>query len=104
MDRELTGRERALVGALVALIVVLFVARTLVQAPPTGEAVPWADYPADLRPRIEALVAARDCDGLLRERLAADRDSRATIERTGHDNGRLSAYIADEMSILACSS
>jgi hypothetical protein len=101
--RDLSPRDRRLVAIMLTVVVVLVLLRSgLERGAPTGEAVRWADYPADLRPRIERLVSTSDCAGLRSERVAAERANRSTFERSGHDNARLIGYITDQMTSIRC--
>jgi len=101
--RDLSRRDRTFVAAALTVIVVLILLRSgLERGAPSGEAVPWVDYPADLQPRIERLVGANDCAGLRTERVAAEASNRSVLQRTGHDNARLIAYLSDHLQASRC--
>lgn len=101
--RDLSPRDKRLVAIVLTAVVALFLLRSgLERSAPSGEAVPWMDYPADLRPRIERLVAAEDCTGLRAERVAAESTNRSMLEQSGHDNARVIAYITDQMTAIPC--
>jgi hypothetical protein len=102
-SQEISTRQRLLIAAALVIVVVLVLARFgLERQPPTGEVVPWADYPADLRGRIDALAAVGDCGALRDELNAANATNQATLLRSGHDNSRLIAYIGDQMRFIRC--
>lgn len=71
------------------------------QAAP-GSDVPWADYASDLRGRIDALAAAKDCTGLQSEFDIADANNDATMARVGHNNADLMGYIDGVMRAAGC--
>ncbi len=77
------------------------------RAPASSEAapaigVPWADYAADVRTRIEAATAARDCSALREEFNIADANGEATMSRTGHNNAALMEFIDAQLQAAGC--
>lgn len=69
-------------------------------APAAG--VPWGDYAATLRSKIDGMGASKDCTGLQAEFDAADRNNAATMSRTGHNNAQLMGYIDTTMRTAGC--
>jgi hypothetical protein len=101
--QDLSTRQRRLLAVCIVAIVVLLMGRgVLERGDPTGEAVQWTDYPAELQVTIERHVAAADCDGLRTELRSANATNQATLVRTGHDNARLIAYLGDQLRALRC--
>jgi hypothetical protein len=101
---DLSRRDRWFIAGAAVLIVVLIIIRTEVEtaSPPTGEAVPWADYPPGLQARIEEHVARYDCVALRGERASAEATERDVLVRTGHDNARLHTYLSEHLQALGC--
>ena len=69
-------------------------------AKPSG--VPWGDYDASVRTRIDAMAVAKDCSGLQAEFDQADNNNAATMTRTGHNNAALMGYLDDKMRAAGC--
>jgi hypothetical protein len=78
--------------------------------PATLTASPTAGYPAmfgtkysvTVAQRIDALMVARDCDGLQREFDTADANDNATRTRTGSGTADLMGYIDDRLRSTGC--
>ena len=64
--------------------------------------VPWEDYAPVVRTRIDGLGAAKDCAGLQVEFNNADANNQVSLNRTGHNNAALMAYIDDLMRKAGC--
>jgi hypothetical protein len=71
--------------------------------PPEGAlSVQWEDYAASLKARIDVARKAKDCTKLQAEFDTADANNAATMERTGHNDAQLMAYIDAAMRIADC--
>ena len=64
--------------------------------------VQWADYAPGLQTRIVAMANAKDCDGLQSEFDVADANNAATLDRTGHNNAELMAFIDASLREAGC--
>lgn len=64
--------------------------------------VPWGDYDASVKARIDELGAESDCAGLQDEFDNADANNDATMNRTGHNNADLMGYIDEWMREAGC--
>jgi hypothetical protein len=69
---------------------------------PARSAVPWEDYAPDLQGRIDSLQADIDCVGLQEQFDSADANSGITMDRTGHNNADLMAYISEALELAGC--
>ena len=64
--------------------------------------VPWEVYAPEVREGIDAATEAADCAALQAEFDTADANSEATMNRTGHNNADLMAYIDEAMRTAGC--
>ena len=64
--------------------------------------MPWSDYAADLRPRIDAAAAAGGCVLLQQEFDTGAANDDETRARTGHGNAELMSYIDAAMKAAGC--
>lgn len=64
--------------------------------------VPWEDYAPTVKQDIDAMTADKDCTGLQAEFNTADANNQSTMNRTGHSNADLMAYIDNAMKIAGC--
>jgi hypothetical protein len=64
--------------------------------------VPWADYFADVKQRIDQATRQGKCKALQHEFDIADANSDATMERTGHSNANLMSYIDEALREAGC--
>jgi hypothetical protein len=73
-------------------------------APPAqqGGDVEWGDYVSSLKGRLDALAQTKDCAGLQTEFNTADANNAATMNRVGHNNAKLMAYIDAQMKASGC--
>ena len=71
-------------------------------APPDAGGVLWADYAPTLQAQIDALAAAKNCDDLQEQFDSADANNQVTINRVGHNNSALMAYIDSKMRAAGC--
>jgi hypothetical protein len=67
-----------------------------------GGGVPWDNYDASVKDRIDSLEVAADCDGLQGEFDTADANNAQQRERTGTGNAELMAYIDAIMRDVGC--
>jgi len=58
-----------------------------------GALVPWRDYPPSLQKKIDAMAAAKDCEGLLLEFNEIGGTNLAVRTKFGHGNTELLQYI-----------
>lgn len=70
--------------------------------PSSAEEVPWSNYSADVRGRIDAALAAKDCPALQTEFDRADQNSDAQRSRTGTSNAKLMEYLDRGMRAAGC--
>lgn len=70
--------------------------------PVEADPVPWEDYDASVKVRIDELIAAGDCAGLQDQFDAAWANSDQTRDRTGHGNEGIMRYINDAMTAAGC--
>src|SRR4051812_23130326 len=70
---------------------------------PTDPPVPWADYAASVKTRIDGFASTKDCTSLQGEFDQADANNATTQSRTGHNNAQLMAYIDFKMRAAGCS-
>lgn len=68
---------------------------------PTAQ-VPWEDYDASVKERIDSMGSAADCSGLQTEFDTADGNNEATMNRSGHNNADLMDYIDEWLVIAGC--
>jgi hypothetical protein len=68
----------------------------------TSGGVDWANYDQSVRPRIDALAAAKDCAGLQNEFDTADANDAAQRSRTGDGNADLLDYIDQQLRDAGC--
>lgn len=66
------------------------------------DSVQWEDYGSTLKADIDALTAAKDCNGLQEQFDNADANNPATMERTGHNNAELMGYLDKAMKTAGC--
>ncbi|GAA5153780.1 hypothetical protein GCM10023340_36320 [Nocardioides marinquilinus] len=65
--------------------------------------VPWGSYADGLQGRIDQLEANGRCNALQREFDVADRNNKATLDRTGeHNNAELLKYIDEALGAAGC--
>ena len=64
--------------------------------------VEWADYDASVKTTIDELETAKDCAGLQSQFDIADANSEATMNRAGHSNAKLMAYIDEGLKAAGC--
>jgi hypothetical protein len=64
--------------------------------------VPWEDYDASVKLKIDELAAQNDCEGLQEQFDISDANSEATMSRTGHSNAQLMAYIDQKLQAASC--
>jgi len=69
---------------------------------PTEALVEWQDYGPDVQSQIDALAEAKDCGALQGQIDIAVATWGATINRTGHSNAKLIAYIDAAMRDAGC--
>lgn len=69
---------------------------------PSSGGVPWKDYAADLKGRIDSAATAKDCRTLQKAFNDADAGNTATRSRTGHSNSDLMVYIDRAMRGAGC--
>src|SRR5688500_4948212 len=75
-------------------------------SPGTGSAnapaLPWNDYAPDMHVPIDAAAAAKECASVQGDCDTADANNAATLERTGHNNAALMAYIDAALRAAGC--
>ncbi len=64
--------------------------------------VNWDNYHPNVKVRLDALVATKDCQGLQAQFDAAERNSDAQRLRTGEGNYNLMAYTDEQMRKIGC--
>lgn len=64
--------------------------------------VPWDDYSADVKTRIDDATQNADCDALQKEFDTADANNDATAARTDHNNAALMTYIDEALKLAGC--
>lgn len=69
----------------------------------TRTAVEWEDYAPTVKTNIDALMEAKDCEGLQKQFDITDSNNEATMNRTGHNNAKLMMYEMEAMKIAGCS-
>lgn len=71
-------------------------------AEPVRSQVPWEDYDATVKTRIDDATEAGDCVLLQAEFDTADANNAATMNRTGHNNADLMVYIGEALELAGC--
>ena len=69
----------------------------------TRTAVEWEDYSPTVKTNIDALMDAKDCEGLQKQFDITDSNNEATMNRTGRNNAKLMMYEMEAMKIAGCS-
>jgi hypothetical protein len=69
---------------------------------PTESVVEWQDYAPDVQSQLDTLAEAKDCDALQQQFDIAVSTSHSTLNRTGHSNAKLIAYIDAAMRDAGC--
>ena len=77
-------------------------ADSLTVKPAPTESVEWRDYGPDVQAEIDALAEAKDCVALQEQIDVAVATWNATINRTGHSNAKLIAYLDAAMRDAGC--
>ncbi|MCB2412465.1 hypothetical protein LGT39_06325 [Demequina sp. TTPB684] len=67
-----------------------------------SKGVPWDNYDASVKERIDSFEASADCDGLQAEFDTADANNAQQRERTGTGNAELMEYLDDIMRDVGC--
>jgi len=68
----------------------------------TRAEVPWQDYDASVKTRIDELTEVGDCAALQAEFDVADANDDTTRARTGHGNAELMTYIDEALRLAGC--
>jgi PBP1b-binding outer membrane lipoprotein LpoB len=69
---------------------------------PARAEVKWEDYDATVQTGIDQMTTAGDCVGLQGQFDAAEANNLVTLDRTGHGNSALMAYIDESLHLASC--
>ena len=62
----------------------------------------WDNYSPSVKPRIDAMIEAKDCKGLQENFEVAWNNNQAQMDRVGSNNAKLLGYIDEAMKEIGC--
>ena len=62
----------------------------------------WDNYAPSVKPRIDAMIEAKDCEGLQENFEISWGNNEAQMKRVGSNNAKLLTYLDDAMKKIGC--